>query len=307
MNLREWALPVYTILMQLATGALFILWTIRTFNLKRVGEGSVHQILLRPLMVIFFTILAAVIGSHFHLSSPFLSFLAMLNLRHSWLSREIVFTILMFFACAALVDQVRKPAGGQTRLTSAIGWAAVVFGIAAIYSMSSIYLLPTQAPWNHWSTVALFYGSSLVIGITSAVALLVMDAIFTQAYAPDLAADRQRILESSLGNLAWLAAGALVFILLLNGAQILMASAGDALAQTSLSLMLALYQPLLGLRFVALAAGVGIFALAAFWRLKRGRNLSELVIPFYLACLLSIIAEALGRFLFYASHVRLGI
>ncbi len=29
MNVREWALPVYTILMQMAVGGLFVLWVIR--------------------------------------------------------------------------------------------------------------------------------------------------------------------------------------------------------------------------------------------------------------------------------------
>ena len=38
MNLREWALPVYTILMQLAVGALFSLWVIRALSSAKYGE-----------------------------------------------------------------------------------------------------------------------------------------------------------------------------------------------------------------------------------------------------------------------------
>jgi DMSO reductase anchor subunit len=54
-------------------------------------------------------------------------------------------------------------------------------------------------------------------------------------------------------------------------------------------------------------AGVALFVLTA-WMLHRNKKLVyELVTPTYLACLLVIISEILGRFLFYATHVRTGI
>jgi len=87
MNLREWALPLYTILMQLAVGTLLVLWILRFLYLKQFGESIMDRILRRPVMVMFFTILAAIIGSHLHLSNPLLSFLAVLNVKNSWLSR----------------------------------------------------------------------------------------------------------------------------------------------------------------------------------------------------------------------------
>ena len=46
MNIREWTLPVYTILTQLAAGALFVLWVIRTLSNSKYGgrrSGSDHQ------------------------------------------------------------------------------------------------------------------------------------------------------------------------------------------------------------------------------------------------------------------------
>jgi hypothetical protein len=47
--------------------------------------------------------------------------------------------------------------------------------------------------------------------------------------------------------------------------------------------------------------------LAGVWMLKKSKALTELVTPVYLACLLAMVAEILGRFLFYATHVRLGV
>src|SRR5450759_773392 len=103
MNIREWALPVYTILTQMAVGALFVLWVIRTvWNLK-YGKEYVDQVLKIPILIILVTAIAGIIGAHFHLSKPYLSFLALLNFKSSWLSREVgfnlIFIILVVYLC----------------------------------------------------------------------------------------------------------------------------------------------------------------------------------------------------------------
>ncbi len=96
MNVREWALPVYTILIQMAVGMLLVLWTLRLFGNKRYGKERIDQIVRDPLIIIIATIILGVIGAHFHLSRPYLSFLAVRNFRTSWLSsrNRIYFVIL---------------------------------------------------------------------------------------------------------------------------------------------------------------------------------------------------------------------
>ena len=101
MNVREWALPIYTILMQLAIGSLLILWIIRWLASPKFSPGEMDRIIRNPILVIFFTVTTAMTGSQFHLSKPFHSFYAVLNFKTSWLSREIVFTILFFLALGA--------------------------------------------------------------------------------------------------------------------------------------------------------------------------------------------------------------
>ena len=85
MNVREWALPVYTVLMQLSVGALFTLWMIRSRGLKHHADDVIDRIFRKPVLVVFLTIALAMIGSHYHLSRPYLSFLAVLNFGSSWL------------------------------------------------------------------------------------------------------------------------------------------------------------------------------------------------------------------------------
>lgn len=307
MNVREWALPVYTILMQLGTGTLLILWLIRAANLKSISVQSMDQILRRPVIVIFFTFLVAVIASHFHLSNPLASFLAVLNVKNSWLSREIVFNILTFFACAALIDQLNKPEHVNQRLKNSLGWAVILFGSASIYCMSRIYLLPTQPPWNHSITALMFLGSALLLGITSAAALLIMDAIFIQEHELGLAEARAALLKRNFGWMTWLITGSTILVIALNLAQNLIFAQLGGLARLSLDLLLGLYQSLLGVRFLFLLAGMATFILVTFWMVKKNKALPELTVPVYLACFMVLVAEILGRFLFYATHVRLGI
>lgn len=306
MNLREWALPIYTIMMQLATGTLFVLWIIRSKHLKQLGSEVMDKILWKPTMIVFFSIMVAIIGSHFHLSNPILSSLALINFRSSWLSREIIFTVLMALVCAALVDQVWKPGGKRPWLKTILGWVGVLFGAVTIYCMSNIYLLQTQAPWNHWTTIILFFCSSILLGGTSATALLVMDAIFTEEHEPNLATDRLTILMKSVGWMAVLTGMAVLLTVLLSIVRYEVGSRSE-FVQTSLALLTVLYGPLLILRFFVLFASMGIYIFVAYQFLKKRKQLSELVTPVYLACLLALISEILGRFLFYASHIRIGI
>ena len=56
MNLREWALPVYTILQQLATGALLVLWVIRAASRSNFNPTDIDEFNRNPILVIAFTV-----------------------------------------------------------------------------------------------------------------------------------------------------------------------------------------------------------------------------------------------------------
>jgi len=113
------------------------------------------------------------------------------------------------------------------------------------------------------------------------------------------------MLKRSLRMMVGIASASLILILFLNLVQIL--EPADTLAQISRSLLLGLYKPLLAARLGILVLAVGVFILVAFRLLKKDCELGGLITPVYLACLLALVAEILGRFLFYAGHVRLGL
>jgi DMSO reductase anchor subunit len=105
-----------------------------------------------------------------------------------------------------------------------------------------------------------------------------------------------------------LAAAAAMFLsFVLETVEVNSLRGGDASALASLKLWLGIYRPLFSIHLGLMFAGVALFVLTA-WMLHRNKKLVyELVTPTYLACLLVIISEILGRFLFYATHVRTGI
>ena len=139
MNVREWALPVYTILMQTATGSLSFLWVFRLRQSRHRGSDESSVSLDIPLTIILITIIFAMVGSHFHLSRPYLSLLAVTNLRSSWLSREILFTILLFLFTFSMWVLHRAHRSFE-RLIDVLGWLGIISGWAMVYCMARIYL-----------------------------------------------------------------------------------------------------------------------------------------------------------------------
>ena len=243
MNLREWALPVYTVLMQMAVGSFAVLWLIRSINAPILVKDDQDHLIRTPLTIVFLTAAVAMIGSHFHLSRPFFSFMAVLNVRTSWLSREIVFTVLFFGVTGALwVMQMLHRS--QKSLFAIIGWIGIPVGCVLIYCMSRIYQLPTQVAWNSPITMGFFYSTAVLLGSLAISAILVLDSKFLEIRGLQDTAIRKEIVQKSLFWLAITAFIMLCVVIALNALLILSLRSQGGIAQISLRLLLQLYQPL---------------------------------------------------------------
>jgi anaerobic dimethyl sulfoxide reductase subunit C (anchor subunit) len=205
MNLREWALPVYTILVQLALGTFLTLWIIRTFAASKYGKERVDHIIDNSILVIFITIAAGMLGAHSHLSKPLHSILAILNLRSSWLSREIVFNALFFLLTGSLLYlQLRSK--GSWRFKTILGWLAILSGIGNVYCMARIYVLPTQAAWNTPITVISFFTTAFLLGVMALASLLIMDLRYSELRNLPKSGLQALVIQDSLGWMAKTAA-----------------------------------------------------------------------------------------------------
>ena len=307
MNLREWALPVYTTMMQLASGALFALWIVRAYAARKYGRELVDRVMDNPILIIFLTVVAAMFGSHFHLSKPYQSFLAVLNFRNSWLSREVVFTLIAAaFMFVLLFLQLTTV--GKWRTKTVIGWLAIGASAANIYAMSQIYLLPTQAAWDTPMTLVFFYSTAMLLGGMALASLLIMDLKYSELRALFKIEIQEKIIQDVLPWLGFYA----VFSALLAVSGILfqldfLSKNQIQTAQVSVELLLQLYPALLGMRLTVMLLGVLLMAGAIFWAKHAHKTASELFAATYVSCLLVMVGEFLGRFLFYATHIRLGL
>lgn len=305
-NLREWALPVYTIMMQMSAGSMLALWVMYTLILRRYGPAFANKLARNPTLVIFVTVVAAMIGSHFHLSRPAFSIFAVLNFQSSWLSREVGFTVLFALLVGLLlVLNFYRPHAVKAQMV--IGWCAVSMGVVTVYAMSRVYLLPTQIAWNSVATPIAFFCAMLLLGVIGiTVVLLINLYLFTLNQDSDLALIRD-VIRRSLYISSWVAVVIAIIELGNYGFQIMDWFNRGTTAHASLYLLLGLYRILFVIRIALLISGVTALVLVTLWQQRRSRPVVRFLASIYLTFLMVLISEVLGRFLFYAVHVRTGI
>jgi anaerobic dimethyl sulfoxide reductase subunit C (anchor subunit) len=246
-------------------------------------------------------------GSHFHLSRPHLSFLAFLNFRTSWLSREIVFTVFFFLMTFFLwFTQWKTPE--KIHQKTILGWIAITFGVINVYCMAHIYQLPTQTAWDTPATIFSFFSTMILLGIMVVVLLLVMDFRYSEMRGLSKIDTQRIILQKSL---FWFVLASVIICGIIVGEILFqitkLIQSDNKSALISIQLLARLYPGLFGIRLGMMLAGVIGLMVAVYWQKHNEHQLGELLIPTYISCLFILVAEILGRFLFYATHVRIGI
>lgn len=306
MNVREWALPVYTILMQLAVGSLFVLWLIRSFSASKFSHQEIDYILWNPMLVIALTSVVAMVGAHFHLSRPFHSFLAIMNFKTSWLSREIVFSLLFFVGTMSLLYLTYFQTHRRALITM-LGWLTISVGFVLIYCMARIYLIPTQIAWNSTTVIFSFYTTAIMLGCMAIACLMVLDLKFSEIKKSDDVDLRVDVIKHSFTGLTVLTILLVTLSVAIIYIQMRLLAQGDMIARTSLNLLMELYLPLFIMRLVFLLFASCYLGVAVYKIYRLKVTPQNLMMPVYLSCLLILVGEIVGRFLFYATHIRVGI
>lgn len=306
MNIREWALITFTILAQMSVGSFLVLGIVHNYAIKKAGMKEADRLSDRALFAIGFVLLLGLAASLFHLGVPWKAYRAVTNLSTSWLSREI-FCGVLFAGFGAIFAFMQWRKIGSFGLRNIFAWIAVLIGLALLYSMSNVYLLATEPSWNSLATPISFFTTSFLLGSLAIGVAFVANYSYIQ-HNQNVELDIQR--ELLRDSLRWIAIASLIllgveFVVL----PIYLASlaAGPVAAIQSVKLIVGPYAWVLVLRLVLEFVGAGIFALFLYKNaLSAGREkvLGNLV---YGAFALVLVAEVLGRFLFYAARVRIGI
>ncbi len=161
---RDFSLVAFTILAQMAVGAMWILCTLQISSISDARSPSIAVAVLACMAL-------ALAASLFHLGSPANAWRALANWRSSWVSREILFALL-FAAASALfagLGLLRSNASTPAALLAALA------GVALVYSMSRAYRLRTVPAWNTPLTLASFVLTALSLGASGLAAIAVGD------------------------------------------------------------------------------------------------------------------------------------
>lgn len=180
----HWPLVVMLVLTQLSVGA-FVLQQFFGKILTVLGADSGTSQKYRTLVEdlghwpLFGALGLGLIGlgaSVLHLGRPKFAFRAILGLRRSWLSREIVaFGAFAFLASAYTFFGVMLDT--QSTLVRTSGFAATVSGIAAVICSIMVYVDTPRDLWSPFFTTSRFLLTCLVLGLPTVLLLLAVLAI----------------------------------------------------------------------------------------------------------------------------------
>lgn len=147
----------------MAVGAFWFLRILHLYFTSRFGDIRAESLTLTALLVVEAIMVISMLISLAHLGTPSTAYRAVANLRTSWLSREIFFTVL-FTLTGGLSIFVQWGQIGSTGIRSVVAWLAAVFGLLLVYSMSRLYMLRTVPVWNTPFTPISFFLTSFILG-----------------------------------------------------------------------------------------------------------------------------------------------
>jgi len=306
METREWALLVFTILAQMSVGAFCVLGVIHTYAMRKYGEEEADRLSDRALLAIGVTLVLGIGASFFHLGNPLNAPRALLNVGSSWLSREILFGVL-FGATGAVFALLQWRKIGSFRLRNIIAWIAALIGLVLVYAMSHIYMLETQPAWNNFATPIQFYITTFLLGSLAIGAALSANYAYLQREQPECAAVQCELLKEAVRGISLTGLALLGLELVLIPVQIaFLANAGGPAGVTA-GLMFGQYGVLLVLRLVLVFVGAGVFGFFLYRNAESVGAEPLFATLIYAAFALVLIAEVMGRVLFYATPVKIGL
>ena len=306
MNLREWALVTFTILAQMSVGSFVVLGFVHFYAARKAGSEEADRLGDRVLLAIGGVLILGMIASLLHLGNPANAYRAVTNVGSSWLSREITFLVAFLIAGGAFaLMQWRKIATFAVR--NVIAWIAALIGLGLVFSMSNIYMLETQSTWNSPATPISFFTTTLLLGLLAIGSALVANYAYILRKYPECADVQCGLLRDVV---RWISLASVVFL----GVEFVMIPlyignlvTGGSVAASGVSIMVNGFSLVLIFRLMLAFLGAGVFALFLFQTATRPGREKTMGYLVYTAFALVLIAEVLGRFLFYATQSQIGI
>lgn len=306
MNVHDWALIAFTTLVQMSVGSMWVLGVAHFFANRKYGMEEADRLSDRALVALVPVIALGFLASLFHLGNPFNAYRAVSNLGTSWLSREIFFGVV--FAVLATVFafmQWRKI--GSFTIRTVIAWLAGLTGLVLVLSMAMVYMTPSQPAWNSWATPITFFTTTFLLGALAMGVAFVANYAYVKSKNPGCADAQCTLMRDALRWIAIVAVALLGVELVVLPIYLVSLAAGSSSAVLSAQLMVGPFVWALVLRIALAFIGAGVIAVFLYQNALSPGQEKMLGNLAYMAFALVLVAEVLGRFMFYTTHVRIGV
>lgn len=276
---HEWPLVLFTVLEQCVVGATLIsglVW------LELADQREARQRLVRSMFFIWLLMGIGFLASVMHLGSPLRAFNSLNRVGASALSNEIASGAL-FFAVGGfwwLLAVLEKMPAALGKIWLVI---TLLLGLLFVLAMTRVYQIDTVPTWYTGYTTSAFFLTVLLSGPLFAALLLQMAKVDVNG---------------------WFIAGLSVAALVISAAVIVMQSTGLSTIHSSVQQAASLlpnYGRLQALRLILLALGLGC------WLCPLIRRQPPRAVGLLAGLLLVLIAECIGRGLFYGLHMTVGM
>ncbi|EKN4831736.1 dimethyl sulfoxide reductase anchor subunit family protein [Yersinia enterocolitica] len=280
MGWHEWPLMVFTVLGQCVVGGFIVLGLALIFGgLSRGQQQRVH----RSMFALWVLMALAFIASTLHLGSPMRAFNSLNRVGESALSNKIAagsvfFAVAGFYWLLAILNKMPALLGKIWLVV------AMVLGVVFVYAMCRVYSIDTVPTWDNIYTPLGFVLTAFISGPMLGYLLLQWADINGRA-----------MLQLPMIS---------VLALIISLASVIMQAASLPLIYSSVqqaSQLIPDYGTLMVWRLVLLVLGLGCWICP----LIRGRTPMTLGMIF--AMLLIIVAELIGRGVFYGLHMTVGM
>lgn len=276
---HEWPLVLFTVLGQCVVGATLIsglVW------LELADQREARQRLVRSMFFIWLLMGIGFLASVMHLGSPLRAFNSLTRVGASALSNEIASGAL-FFAVGGfwwLLAVLEKMPAALGKIWLVI---TLLLGLLFVLAMTRVYQIDTVPTWYTGYTTSAFFLTILLSGPLFAALLLQMAKVDVNG---------------------WFIAGLSMAALVISAAVIVLQSAGLSTIHSSVQQAASLlpnYGRLQALRLILLALGLGC------WLCPLIRRQPPRAVGLLAGLVLVLIAECIGRGLFYGLHMTVGM
>jgi anaerobic dimethyl sulfoxide reductase subunit C (anchor subunit) len=304
---KDWTLVFFTTISQWSVGIILCFtWLAYVENDARILM-EMGLTLKNPVLLALISVGLATVISFSHLGKPSNAPKSMNNITESWVSREIL--ALAVYSISLLIVFVLGWKNWNFEYLAYLLILSSVFGLAFLWMMIRIYVIPTIPPWNSWYTALSFISTAICLGLIT--------VLFLRHNLGCVTCDEQLIdgvgcvtcyaqfTEAQTGKTLIVSLTLIVLIEIISGfyhqSQLQKMNTGidDLILNKG-----TFYQVFL-IRMVMLI--LALLALFAFLLIPTLLSENGYFIWIYSLLVLLIAQEFTGRLLFYSSYFRIGV